>query len=69
MEEFKLTEYEAHQSSWAKIKTHLNDQLRIFREQNDNDLDEIKTAKIRGKISLIKELLAADKTDINQPTA
>ena len=38
--------------AWAKLK------LESSRNQNDGDLNEIETAKLRGRIALLKEIVA-----------
>lgn len=59
----KLTEHEQHSAVWIKIRDHLTERLDALRSQNDGDLDPLATARLRGRIAAIKELLA-----LGQPT-
>lgn len=60
---FKLSDTDAHSEAWLRIKEHLEQRLKAYRSQNDGDLDEIKTAKLRGRINELKYLLALDQKD------
>ena len=44
--------------TWERFEALLRRRLQKHREQNDGLLDEITTAKTRGRIAEIKELLA-----------
>lgn len=57
-EEFKLTEAELHSALWQRIETHLKNRLATFRILNDVFCLEQQTIATRGRISMIKELLA-----------
>ena len=57
MEGIKITQVEQQSSTWKKIENHLEERLQDLREQNDNDLTEIETQKIRGSIVEIKRIL------------
>ena len=54
----KLTTLELQSAVWLKLRDHLNETLLSLRAQNDGDLDEIATARLRGRISAIKVILA-----------
>ena len=43
---------------WHEITVWVNDKLTQARERNDGDLDAIQTARLRGRIETLKELLA-----------
>jgi hypothetical protein len=59
--EFKLTRHEISGSTWLKTQQLFTSMLQREREKNDsNALTEEKTAAIRGKIALLKELLGLD---------
>lgn len=58
-QEFRLTEIERVSSLWTRIRTHLEERLRILREKNDTPLDPIETARVRGEIKAVKQLLDA----------
>ena len=53
-----LTEYEKSSALWLKIETELQERLQIYREKNDTARDPLETAKLRGTIALLKEILA-----------
>ena len=54
-----LAPHEIQGSTWLKIAENLTEQLEILRKKNDGDLNEIETARLRGEIRAIKNLLAA----------
>ena len=53
-----LSDYERHHALWKKISDHLTEQVRVLRARNDGDLDPIETARLRGRISAYKEIIA-----------
>ena len=58
-----LEPHEINSPLWAKLKAHYENELAVLRERNDGDLDEIKTAKLRGRLLQIKEfLLLSERT-------
>ena len=49
--------------TWKRLVKHLEDRLKDLRLQNDStQLDERKTAVIRGRINEVKELLTLSTT-------
>jgi len=50
---------------WATVKEYCENRLAELRVENDNDADEIETAKLRGMILFIKELLDLEKNEQN----
>lgn len=56
-----LSHIEAQSAFWQKIKAHLDERLQRLREKNDGNLDERRTAELRGAIREIKNLAALDK--------
>jgi hypothetical protein len=54
----KLTQYELQSAVWVKLREHLERQLQDSRSRNDGDLNEIDTARLRGRIAVIKQILA-----------
>ena len=66
---FKFTTQDLSSVVWLKLKEHLEERLEQHRRANDGDLDEVRTAKQRGKITEIKYLISlgteqsATKTD------
>lgn len=56
-----LEPHEAQSALWLKIKTHMEARLVTMRARNDNPLDPIDTAKLRGRIAEAKEFLLLDQ--------
>lgn len=59
----KLLPNEANSHLWIKIRDHLESRLAIHRRKNDGELDAIATAKLRGRIAELMNLLEMDKPD------
>lgn len=53
----KLTIEEARSALWLKIKADAEEKLGGYRTNNDYDLSEKETQKLRGRILEVKELL------------
>ena len=47
---------------WREVEAWANDKLVQARQQNDGDLGDSDTAKLRGRIALLKELIALPDT-------
>lgn len=60
-ERFSLNDLEARTPLWMRMRGHMEQRLAELRAQNDTPLDDRKTAELRGRIAMLKELLAADK--------
>ncbi len=58
-----LTEQELQSAVWLKLNEYISSRVEADRARNDGDLDAIATARLRGRLSAWKELLA-----IGQPT-
>lgn len=52
-----LSDIERKSAVWLKLKAHLEERLENHRSKNDGDLSGDLTAKTRGRIAEIKELL------------
>ncbi len=50
-------------ATWRKLKKHFETRLAEMRARNDNDLDVLTTAKLRGEVRVYKELLALGDQD------
>lgn len=61
--EFRLDLNERQSPAWARLRRHMEAKLEQLRRQNDNDLDPIKTARLRGSIGTLKNLLALGSPD------
>ena len=49
-------------NNWTDIEAWAKDKLATARNQNDGELSEIETAKLRGRIATLKELIALPNT-------
>lgn len=58
LKDIKLTLQERGDRTWAMVEEALKEELDTLRRKNDGDLDERATAKLRGRIAQIKEVLA-----------
>lgn len=56
-----LTPTERDSPVWRKIKAHAEQRLESARKANDTNLDERKTAKLRGRIAELKHLATLDQ--------
>lgn len=69
MTELKLTLDEIQSPLWLKLRAYLEDRRDDHRMRNDAALGEVETAKIRGRIAEIKEILArAEQATTNTET-
>lgn len=63
----KLDAIETRSAVWIKLHTHLRSQLQSLRERNDGtQLDAIETARLRGRIAQVKEILALGQPEPGQ---
>lgn len=60
LSDFFLTPADKQSALWKKLLKHFQEQLDTERKANDGSLDEKATAKVRGRISKLKELIALD---------
>lgn len=56
--DFTLTDGERHSPVWVRLSAHLNTRLAQLRGKNDGTMPPDETAKIRGQISTLKEVIA-----------
>lgn len=54
----QLTDAERQSALWMKLARHVEQRLDILRRRNDNQLDDLATAKLRGQIAECKAILA-----------
>lgn len=65
---FFLTADERMTPVWRKLVKHMEAKLDELRQSNDGDYGEVTTAKLRGRIAMLKELIALDnELDPNLP--
>lgn len=57
-EDFGLTPLERAQPVWVKIEAWLKQRIEDQSRENEKDLDELKTARLRGEIKALRGLLA-----------
>ena len=58
MSEPVLTPQDRQSASWLKLKERYEARLATLRAQNDSELDERKTARLRGRIAEVKAFLS-----------
>lgn len=54
----KLNQYEAETALWKKIEQEMTARLDVLRQRNDGQLDHLETARLRGSIAMVKEVLS-----------
>jgi hypothetical protein len=54
-----LNERQRGSDTWMLVVAYCNDRLEQLRRENDGDLDERRTAKVRGRIAEIQKFLRA----------
>ena len=66
---FTLTPGDLISPTWARLRKHMEARLQSLRVKNDNDLDPIATAKLRGEVRALKNLLALSESQPRQMVA
>lgn len=61
MSDFKLEPSDRTSPTWIRLEAHLKARIELCHLQNDQDLDPVATAKLRGRITELKALLALSK--------
>lgn len=56
-----LSAEERRSSLWLKLMAHWTERLEFTRKQNEGDLPEAQTAKLRGRIAELNACLGLDK--------
>ena len=56
-----LNEEQRRSALWAVLKQHYEERLDMLRRQNDGKFGEAETARLRGRIAEVKELLNLGK--------
>ena len=66
MTEPLLTKQDLDSPTWNKIEADIKETLRVLRQQNDHDMPENFTYKIRGRIDMCKKILELnpENTDV-----
>jgi hypothetical protein len=62
-----LTQADIHSPVWNKLQEHLNARLLILRAKNDGNLSADETAKLRGRIAEIKNMIELGNLAPSQP--
>lgn len=52
-----LTDEDRRSATWQKIKAYMDKRVELLRAKNDKNLDERKTALLRGSIAELKHLM------------
>ncbi len=60
---FLLTAHDIQSTVWAKLRKHMEARIIALRAKNDGDLEPMETAKVRGELKCLKNLLALGKPD------
>jgi hypothetical protein len=60
-EPFELSQGDKLNPLWIRMEQYWTNKLAMLRQNNDADLDSEETAKLRGRISEIKAMLALGK--------
>lgn len=63
MTELKLDRNDLESSLWKRLQAHYEERLRVLRAQNDGDMDDKQTARMRGRIAEIKGFLVLGSQD------
>lgn len=63
VERIKLNDAERLSAAWHQVERHAKHRLSTLRAQLEGDLDELKTAKIRGSIAELKAILQLAEED------
>lgn len=58
---FALTALERKDPVWVKLRAYMEKRITNLRTENDDDLDERKTADVRGQIKALKLLISLDR--------
>ena len=62
-----LHDHERKSPLWAKLKEHFEHELTVLRERNDGNLNEIETAKLRGRLFQVKAFLLLETPGDTEP--
>jgi hypothetical protein len=62
-----LTQQDINGQVWKKIQDHLNARLLTMRAKNDGNLTADETAKVRGRIAEIKNMIELGNLAPSQP--
>lgn len=58
---FRLTSAERTSPLWLRLRSHLQERLAKARARNDGALAPDETARLRGRIACLKDLLALEE--------
>lgn len=64
-----LTNIERSSTAWLKLRDEINNRIGLLRVKNDGDLTEVETARLRGRIAALKDLVAWGEPDQPIPVA
>lgn len=58
---FELTDADKLNPLWVRLEKHFQNRLTVLRMQNDGDLSDVETGRLRGQIKEVKAILALAK--------
>lgn len=61
MSDFVLTQADRNSGLWLRMKKHLKAERESLRARNDNALDPVQTATLRGRVAALNDLIALDE--------
>ena len=59
----KLEKHETQTALWQKLESHIHTRISDLRSNNDADLDPVATARTRGRIAALKDLLSLSQDE------
>lgn len=62
----KLDPIEARSAVWLKLHAYLQARLEVLRSRNDGALTHEETCTVRGRIALVKEILALGEPELDE---
>ncbi len=65
----KLTEADKLSALWQKLEPYLEERISTLRAQNDGELDQLATARLRGRLAELKLILSLRNADSVQAEA
>lgn len=65
----KLARHDIETALWRKLEEYIEQRMDVLRKTNDGDLDALQTARLRGRIAELKNLLALSKDEPAQEVA
>lgn len=61
---FRLEQSDKVSPTWMKLRQHFEEELATLRKMNDGKLDEVATARLRGRIREVKYVLSLGEDQV-----